>query len=277
MSNVKPLSVRTGERVQAVADLDSVCLPCRAGRHEECNVALAGDLPDLQGCCDDGQYTLLAHLRQIERALFGDDDDRPAKHRKSSPFGVDPVAMQRGNPGYIHPDAWPSNRDIGSFEDVKSTGRKRVAEMYPITPGQVCDWARLKNCGGGVRPIVGCMGNPATDLHHGPDKNTLNNEKGSRGVGVQENVHAVCAFCHNLWHGLNDPFYPPYDRQNDQTKPWLPLSDEPWGPHMPEPASLEELMEAERLRSEKGRSDGKTTRGRNSKPRVDPDLTVRDE
>jgi len=35
--------------------------------------------------------------------------------------------------------------------------------------------------------------------HHGPDKNTLNNEKG--------NVHRICHSCHNRWHTLNDEDY----------------------------------------------------------------------
>src|SRR5690606_5035839 len=108
---------------------------------------------------------------------------------------------------------------IGTLSDPASTGRKRVAEMYPIPVGLVCEWANKQHCGGGVEPIVGCLGNPATDIHHGPDKNTLNNAKVSRGIGVQENVHLVCSFCHNTWHARNNSFYPDYDRIEDQAKP----------------------------------------------------------
>jgi hypothetical protein len=58
----------------------------------------------------------------------------------------------------------------------------------------------LEFAGGGVVPIVGCAGNTAADLHHGPDKSTLNNE-----VGI--NLHRICEYCHNRWHELNDEYY----------------------------------------------------------------------
>ena len=212
-------------------DYTTVCLPCRLARHEECSVALAGDLEEGMSCCCGGSYDKLAHLKSIFAEQFMDGEPAPKRGKKADVIFTGAPELDRGNSGYIHPQAWPSPRDIGTLADAASTGRKRVAEMYPITPGQVCDWARQKNCGGGPKPILGCMGNPASDLHHGPDKNTLNNEKGSRGVGVHENVHVICSDCHNLWHSLNDPLYPPYDRQEDQARPWLPVTDEPWGPH----------------------------------------------
>lgn len=56
-----------------------------------------------------------------------------------------------------------------------------------------------KNCGGGTMPIVGCLDGKQQARHHGPDKNTLNNERG--------NVHRICHTCHNRWHTLNDPDY----------------------------------------------------------------------
>lgn len=83
--------------------------------------------------------------------------------------------------------------------DPKSTGRKRAAVLYPITEGMLCEWASLKNAGGGQFPIVGCPGNIAVARHHGPDKNTLNNEQG--------NVHRICEHCHNRWHTRNDPVF----------------------------------------------------------------------
>lgn len=83
--------------------------------------------------------------------------------------------------------------------DPKSTGRKRAAVLYPIADGMVCEWAGLKYACGGKFPIVGCLSNPATHRHHGPDKNTLNNDVG--------NVHRICVHCHNRWHTLNDPVY----------------------------------------------------------------------
>ena len=74
--------------------------------------------------------------------------------------------------------------------DVLSTGRKRAAIAAPIEVGSKCEWAGLKFAGGGVHPIIGCVGNTATDRHHGPDKSVLNNE-----VGI--NLHRICSKCHN--------------------------------------------------------------------------------
>lgn len=85
------------------------------------------------------------------------------------------------------------------MKDPVSTGRKRAAVLYPISGGQVCDWAWKKNCGGGIEPITGCTGRPASHIHHGPDKSTLNNDK--------TNISLVCEFCHNRWHVANDKYY----------------------------------------------------------------------
>lgn len=104
-------------------------------------------------------------------------------------------------------------KEAGEMADPLSTGRKRAAAALPIAVGDICDWAFLKEAGGGVVPITGCPGYPASDRHHGPDKNTLNNE-----VGV--NLHKVCDFCHNRWHAANDMFYMG-ERPKDDT-PWVP-------------------------------------------------------
>lgn len=98
--------------------------------------------------------------------------------------------------------------------DAKSTGRKRAVMLAPILTGMLCEWAGLKYAGGGVIPIVGCAGNQLADqkggdeelgylqgdLHHGPDKATLNNAVGT-------NLHRICVVCHHRWHATNDPFY----------------------------------------------------------------------
>jgi hypothetical protein len=98
------------------------------------------------------------------------------------------------------------------LRDPISAGRKRAAVMYAISPGQVCEWAWSKNCGGGVEPIVGCTGRPASNIHHGPDKSTLNNER--------DNISVICTFCHNRWHVLNDKYYiEPRPADNSE---WLP-------------------------------------------------------
>ena len=85
------------------------------------------------------------------------------------------------------------------MKDPMSTGRKRAALAKPIEKGMVCEWRKLRFAGGGVIPIIGCAGNPASDIHHGPDKDVLNN--------ADANLHRLCDTCHNRWHTLNDPFY----------------------------------------------------------------------
>lgn len=103
-------------------------------------------------------------------------------------------------------------KDNEDVTDLESTGRKRAAQLYPLKEGMICEWANLKYAGGGVVSVVGCNGNLATNRHHGPDKNTLNNEVG--------NVHRICASCHNRYHSANDSFYNG-DRPSGSI-PWLP-------------------------------------------------------
>lgn len=99
----------------------------------------------------------------------------------------------------------PGRPRIDDGEDMKnplSAGRRRAGNIMKIPEGYVCEWALLEFAGGGITPIVGCAGNTAADLHHGPDKGTLNNEPGI-------NLHRVCEQCHNRWHELNDDYYGP--------------------------------------------------------------------
>jgi hypothetical protein len=86
-----------------------------------------------------------------------------------------------------------------SLRDQQSTGRKRAAEMYPLDADAACEWQLKKNNGGGSSPIVGCLDGKQQARHHGPDKNTLNNDMG--------NVHRICHTCHNRWHARNDEGY----------------------------------------------------------------------
>lgn len=102
------------------------------------------------------------------------------------------------------------------YKDAISTGRKRAAALYPIGVGQVCEWAWRKDCGGGIIPVFGCTGRPATNIHHGPDKSTLNN--------ARENISVICTFCHNRWHAANDKFYPQPRPVNGEE--WLPIPPE---------------------------------------------------
>ena len=102
----------------------------------------------------------------------------------------------------------------------------------------VCEWANLKFAGGGVVPIVGCIGRAATDRHHGPDKNTMNNAPG--------NVHRICSYCHNTWHGANDPHY---GERPNQTLPFVP--EGPYEMHdAATKATTQELLDAEKRRVE---------------------------
>ena len=92
-----------------------------------------------------------------------------------------------------------------ALKDQQSTGRKRAAQLYPLFRESLCEWAALEKAGGGNHPIRGCAiredSTPGLQKHrhHGPDKNTLNNEEG--------NVHRICTGCHNLWHAQNDGDY----------------------------------------------------------------------
>lgn len=128
-----------------------------------------------------------------------------------------------------------ATKEAHDITDVESTGRKRAKQMYPIEEGMICEWSKLSKAGGGVVPIIGCIDNKATDRHHGPDKNTLNNTEG--------NVHRICSPCHNLWHARNDKYYgirPP------GTEPFIPLDGHKWCAHDPNTlADLDELVKAQ--------------------------------
>lgn len=260
---------------------ETVCLPCKSSHHDECSAGFALTLEPDQLCCCNGDYSLEAHfaLMVAEDRLREQGEPRSAKPSKVIIGGGEaPAEKKRGDSGYIHPDAWPSPSDIGTLNDPESTGRKRMVKMYPIEVGMVCEWARLRYAGGGPKPIIGCLNNPATDQHHGPDKNTLNNAKCSRGCGDTENIHIICSECHNAWHAANDEFYPKYDRILDQAQPWLPYTEEPWGPqNSTEEASFDELMLEEKRREERRKQRGRNTRGRNSVARTGPDLTIGDD
>lgn len=129
-------------------------------------------------------------------------------------------------------------KDDSEITDQTSTGRKRAAQLYPVTDGMVCEWAYLKFAGGGAFPLIGCEGTilyaakGKHGIHHGPDKSTLNNEPG--------NVHRICPSCHNRWHALNDPYYPK-DRP-EAGQPHIPLSGE-YAVHDPDTVADDEDFE----------------------------------
>lgn len=254
--------------------MTEACLACRADDHGACTEwDEAADT-----CCCAGEYDIRKHLLQIRKEEYQllNADGKKAKaalepHKDAENVVTEKPGPQRGDSGYIHPDAWPSTRDIGSLKSAMSVGRKRADKMFPINVGDVCDWAWLQNAGGGVHPIIGCPGNQATDLHHGPDKNTLNNERGIDGVGVNTNVWKICSFCHNTWHGLNNPTYPEgYDRDEQQDRPWLPVGD--IKPH--DPVTLADRDEVYRIDKER-KADGR--KGRSARNPELGDRSVDDE
>jgi hypothetical protein len=143
--------------------------------------------------------------------------------------------------GYLNGDSFGGSKSLGSYSDPVSTGRKYAAQVAPIEVGALCEWAGLAKAGGGVVSIVGCVGRPASDRHHGPDKNTMNNQ-----LGV--NLHRICDHCHNTWHALNDPFY---GERPDQTKPFIPQGEfgVDWFAHdSVSKATTEQIIEAETKR-----------------------------
>lgn len=110
------------------------------------------------------------------------------------------------------------------LKDPESTGRKRAAKLYPLDKAELCEWSHeilkadweltegkeaeftradeesmLMYYSGSKEPFQNCKRSTQAARHHGPDKNTLNNEPG--------NVHRICHTCHNLWHVGNDPDY----------------------------------------------------------------------
>lgn len=205
----------------SIGSKEDPCFSCRAGHHAECyNI---WHFEDIDCCCGgEVKFTVTGEVKSDAQGVS--DTGETGKEVDS---------------GYIN-DGYSSTKDLADYKDPVSTGRKRAAEMYPISPGMVCEWANLKRAGGGVVPIVGCLGRPASDRHHGPDKNTMNNAPG--------NLHRICDHCHNTWHAVNDPHYG--DRPV-HTQPFIPKGDKnvDWFDHDPDTqATTQEIIEAETKR-----------------------------
>lgn len=118
----------------------------------------------------------------------------------SSGSAIDPDSSSSSNSD-LPPDSKRkvNKHDDANLRDPQSTGRKRAAIEYPLDPMADCEWKMRKNCGGGKHPITGCLDGKQQARHHGPDKDTLNNDEG--------NVHRICHTCHNRWHTENDEGY----------------------------------------------------------------------
>lgn len=128
------------------------------------------------------------------------------------------VREATGEGTFISEEEKVAKRSVGRpRQDVISveSGRRRAGLIAKIPKDYICEWARLEYAGGGAVPIVGCDGQVAAALHHGPDKSTLNNE-----VGI--NLHRICHTCHNRWHELNDDSYGERPADNGT---YLPIVD----------------------------------------------------
>lgn len=181
----------------------TTCWPCVSGLHAEC----------IDGLVEDGMVTC--------------------------------CCGGTGTPGFageviIHGERQSGGKSLDEIGDIKSTGRKRAAQIAPIFDGMLCEWANLMYAGGGVEPIMGCRGNTIAmakskaeakskgadqvgRLHHGPDKNTLNNTPGV-------NLHRICEDCHQRWHALNNQYYE--GERPSANEQWLPRGD--WQKHDPD-------------------------------------------
>lgn len=195
-----------------------VCLACRAGFHDECADMWNGNLADDMECCCEGAFSL--EPADVYEAAASMLDDKPE--------------LEAYFEGYT------GSKPLDQYADPISTGRKEAAKKFPIKPGMVCEWAWLRNAGGGVKPIIGCPGHPAEAIHHGPDKNTMMN--------VEGNIHRICAECHNRWHATNDPYYGDRpttpDGRIDASVPFLPIDHECL-PHDPKTLATDEMIHAE--------------------------------
>jgi hypothetical protein len=250
---------------------------CFAGMHALC---------EHEPCCCSGNADLETLLIDQEVEAQSVRKEIRESYGLGSSSGADGIPSaggqleleeRRGDSGYIHPDAWPSSKNIGELADPLSTGRKRQAEMYPIQKGQACEWAGKLVVLQGMPSVVGCIHSPATDLHHGPDKNTLNNESASRGVGVLDNTWAICSECHNSVHAKHNGRYEEYDRVADQARPWLPVGVTLGMTYELQEAPLELLFEEEQRRAEDRKKRNRQKRGRQARTIEEGRFDVRDE
>lgn len=225
--------------------VDDVCVSCRQGFHDECTefwvqLSESRDSFEWVACCCGGNFKTYKHLRaeQLDSPSYGvaaangNADDEPAIE------------------AYF--DGFEGSKNPEDYADPMSSGRKKAAKVAPIQPGMICEWAWLAKAGGGVVPIIGCPGRPASDRHHGPDKNTLHNN-----VGV--NLHRICDWCHNQWHAKNDPHYGPRpvtsNGKVDASVPFLPKGE--WLEHdSVTRATDSEVYAEDGLRREEARRHG---------------------
>lgn len=141
----------------------SACVYCGRGFHLECRKCRKGK-------CHSGTDAVTT-IGEVETESHDKNQEEPRKRKSAKE----------------------------NLSDPKSTGRKRAAILYPIDGNAPCEWRGKRNCGGGRRPIIGCLDGVQKHRHHGPVKDTTRNELG--------NVHRICTDCHVHWHELNDLIY----------------------------------------------------------------------
>lgn len=183
------------------------CVACLQGDSHECRAE--GNCDSVDGVDSVGHDNVSGDMD----FLAGNMRDNPAPVSEIGSDGVQSRADQADESASEDEDEkeFRTYKDDSALRDQQSTGRKRAAKMYPLDPEAECEWRMRKNCGGGTYPIVGCLKGLQEARHHGPDKNTLNNEKG--------NVHRICHYCHNRWHTLNDPDYV-WSANHELHSPW---------------------------------------------------------
>lgn len=145
------------------------CISCGRGLEDECT----------NNCAATGQkVSAVSRLDDIEKDLLTALSKTDSGNKVGRPLKEDEEVL-----------------------DPQSTGRKRAAILHPLDPNAFCEWRDKANCGGGKHPILGCASGFQRNIHHGPDKNTLNNNR--------SNIHKICPNCHNRWHAANDKDYDP--------------------------------------------------------------------
>lgn len=152
------------------------CSMCTIGYHSSCQGGLCA--------CSHTQGVLApSPTSKDEDEPTGEDEEVRGSHRQR-------------NGGR---NANSSGRRDAVLKDQQSTGRKRAARLYPLNRESPCEWQGSASCGGGLKPILGCVLGKQEARHHGPDKSVSNNEEG--------NVHRICHACHNRWHAANNADY----------------------------------------------------------------------
>lgn len=204
-----------------------MCAACAVGWHTECSGPLAQE-SSANGlfyfcCCQHDEVLELAAAETEQAALAAQAAEQAViaaqvAAQQEALAAIDPAdydidySEPKQRP---EPKQKPGPKIKTEFKDQQSTGRKRAAREKPLMPDAPCEWAGLLYAGGGIIPIVGCAGNLQTNIHHGPDKSTINNS--------WENLHRICATCHNRWHTANDRFYPGERPENGQA--YLPVGN----------------------------------------------------